>query len=139
LIERRESLSKGKKIQDLLQQGFSTLEIMAAVGVTRDYVSQVRWYLKDPVVFRKIRCEKRKRDPSKRNSYRAKNYAPSRRKAHCSGQPYSQEEDLLILGGFEGTDRELALKLGRSVQAIQVRRVSLPRLKAKEGRDKEGN
>lgn len=69
----------------------------------------------------------RKNHPQKRSKQRAKNYAEGRKHA-IPHLPYTDIEDALILD-FEGTDRELAVKIKRSVQAIQIRR---SRLKAKQ-------
>ena len=70
----------------------------------------------------------REKNPDKRSEARARNYAKGREHAKSTSLPYTDEEDGLILN-FEGTDRELSVKIKRSVQAIQIRR---SRLKAKQ-------
>jgi hypothetical protein len=71
-----------------------------------------------------------------RNEARAANYAQTRVNAKNARRPWSQEEDRAIatrrtatgMGSLQAdlTDRELSKILGRSVQAIQVRRTRLP-------------
>lgn len=70
-----------------------------------------------------------------RNRSRARNYAQTRVNATNARQRWSQEEDRAIatrraglMGSLQAdlTDRELSARLGRSVQAIQVRRARLP-------------
>lgn len=62
----------------------------------------------------------RQRHPEARREERRKNYAATRG-GHATGLRWGQEEDRLLFD-FEGTDRELSAKIGRSVQAIQIRR-----------------
>lgn len=71
-----------------------------------------------------------------RNEARAANYAKGRQHATNARQRWTQEEDRAIatrrtstgMGTLQAdlTDRELSKRLGRSVQAIQVRRARLP-------------
>jgi hypothetical protein len=56
----------------------------------------------------------------KRNLYRQRNYAQTQG-APNTRNPWTEAEDKQVLAR-EVTDRELSAKLGRSVQAIQIRR-----------------
>lgn len=53
------------------------------------------------------------------NRCRKRNYEIGRE--GCQRHDWTQEEEQLLLC-FNGTDRELAKKIGHSVQAIQIRR-----------------
>ena len=53
---------------------------------------------------------------------RRRNYEKGREFDHHRGCRYTEEENKMILGGFKGTDRELAKKTHRSVQALQTKR-----------------
>lgn len=63
--------------------------------------------------------------PGARNEARARNYAQTRVNARNARRRWSQEEDRII-ARRDASDRELSARLGRSVQAIQVRRARLP-------------
>lgn len=65
----------------------------------------------------------RKLHPEKWRRLRKENYARGRINCYRRRAPWSNEEDLRITAPDRPSDRELALELGRSVQAIQVRRV----------------
>lgn len=60
-----------------------------------------------------------------RNEARAANYAKGRAHATNARQRWTQEEDRAV-ARHDVPDRVLAERLGRSVQAIQVRRARLP-------------
>lgn len=60
-----------------------------------------------------------------RNEIRAANYAQTRVNARNAREPWSQEEDRQVAAKAV-PDRTLSERLGRSVQAIQVRRTRLP-------------
>lgn len=69
--------------------------------------------------------------PGARNEARAANYAQTRVNATNARRPWGQEENRAIAtrrwrGERDLTDRQLSERLGRSVQAIQVRRTRLP-------------
>jgi hypothetical protein len=69
---------------------------------------------------------------SRRNEHRAANYAQTREAATSSGLRWEQWEDRAIttrtVQWARGlTDRQLSTILGRSVQAIQVRRTRIER------------
>jgi hypothetical protein len=69
---------------------------------------------------------------SRRNEHRAANYAQTREGARSSGLRWEQWEDRAIttrtVQWRRGlTDRQLSTILGRSVQAIQVRRTRIER------------
>lgn len=60
------------------------------------------------------------KNPAKRNEYRQRNYAQTQN-APNSGKEWTASEDREVMYS-RMTDRELAGKLGRSVQSIQIRR-----------------
>jgi hypothetical protein len=64
------------------------------------------------------------KNPGTRKRDRARNYAKTRKGAVNSGRFWSQNE-ILAIQDRSCTDRELASRLGRSVQAIQVKRTKL--------------
>lgn len=64
-------------------------------------------------------------EDSGRNARRRRNYERGRASATGGYRYWEQEEDRAIMAEDRPTDRELAEKLGRSVQAIQVRRTRL--------------
>lgn len=66
----------------------------------------------------------RLRNPEKRDAGKSKNYNKSRQFATNSRRPWAPE-DVALLSSFDGTDIELSKKIGRSVQAIQVKRSNL--------------
>lgn len=66
----------------------------------------------------------RLRYPDKRSAMRRRNYQRGMRDARRGYQPWTQEEDIKVLA-HSVTDRELARDIGRSVQAIQIRRSRL--------------
>lgn len=63
------------------------------------------------------------RSTEARNEARRKNYAATR--VDLPRRPWGQEEDRQIMAADRPLDRELAKKLQRSVQAIQIRRSRL--------------
>jgi hypothetical protein len=63
------------------------------------------------------------RHPDARNRQRARNYATTQGAAN-TGKLWTSAADERVLAQ-DVTDRELSAELGRSVQAIQVRRVRL--------------
>ena len=69
------------------------------------------------------RDRKAYKDPKKfiahQNRCRKRNYEIGRE--GCQRHDWTQEEEQLLFC-FNGTDRELAKKIGHSVQAIQIRR-----------------
>ena len=69
---------------------------------------------------------KRWRDKNKEahNEMKKRNYHMSTKYATNNKRPWTKEEEKMILE-HSITDRQLAQKLGRSVQAIQVRRSKL--------------
>ncbi len=67
-------------------------------------------------------------NPEEWKKQRAKNYEIGRKHKRQRRKPWTPQEDALVLC-FSGTDRELAAKIERSVQTIQVRR---SRLKKKQ-------
>ena len=56
----------------------------------------------------------------KRNTYRQRNYAQTQGGLNSRKEWTTSEDEMVRARSI--TDRELALKLGRSVQAIQIRR-----------------
>lgn len=60
------------------------------------------------------------KNPAKRNEYRQRNYAQTQN-APNAGKEWTDSEDRMVRAR-QVSDRELALKLGRSVQSIQIRR-----------------
>ena len=58
---------------------------------------------------------------AKRNEYRQRNYAQTAADARNSRAEWTEREDKMVLA-HSIPDRELAAKIGRSVQAIQIRR-----------------
>ena len=70
--------------------------------------------------------KKRWRDKNREatNEMKKRNYHISTKYAVNNKMPWTKEEEKLILE-HSMTDRQLAQKLGRSVQAIQVRRSKL--------------
>ena len=60
-----------------------------------------------------------------RNDRRRRNYAAGAAGATRIRDPWEQHEDKAILSPERPTDRELAARLGRTVQAIQIRRTRL--------------
>lgn len=64
----------------------------------------------------------RKLHPDEWRKYRKENYARGRINCHRRRAPWTNEEDNRITAPDRPKDRTLALELGRSVQAIQIRR-----------------
>ena len=64
----------------------------------------------------------RTNNPLKRNEMRKKNYAATRKGAVNSKRLWSGEEIIKIFSPDRPCDRVLANQLGRSVQAIQIKR-----------------
>lgn len=64
------------------------------------------------------------KNPAKRNEYRQRNYAQTQNAPNAGKEWTDSEDRAVMLRGIGGrmTDRELAEKLGRSVQSIQIRR-----------------
>lgn len=79
--------------------------------MTKGYDSNKKWRLANP--------DKRKDQRDRRRSQTS--FAPN------GGKGWTEEEERLALE-FEGTDMELATKLGRSEHAIQVKRHRLNEL-----------
>lgn len=77
--------------------------------------------MKTPYEYQK---KYRKSHPEVRRRNRKKNYEQSLEGARNSKELWTQHEDAAVLA-HEITDRELAKKIGRSVQAIQIRRARL--------------
>jgi hypothetical protein len=61
-----------------------------------------------------------------RNKERRENYASSRKNATGGYRFWTQQEDREVIA-HAISDRELSRKIGRSVQAIQIRRSRLPK------------
>lgn len=66
----------------------------------------------------------KKRNPEKRNAQRRKNYKSTAAGNIREGSKWIQEEDRLLIN-FDMSDRYLHSIIGRSVQAIQLRRHKL--------------
>ncbi|MFA7254216.1 MAG: hypothetical protein WC107_06735 [Patescibacteria group bacterium] len=67
----------------------------------------------------------KKRHPDRRNALRKANYRSTVKNARNSHKPWEPEEDSAIIAANRPRDRELSALIGRSVQAIQVRRTKL--------------
>jgi hypothetical protein len=80
----------------------------------------------DKMTFNKQ--EWRKKNPKKRNEERKKNYSQTNINCPNATKKWELFEEILVLKR-DKTDRELHIALGRSVQAIQVKR---SKLKAKK-------
>ncbi len=118
-------------------------EIATRLDCRPHYVYQTLWKIKNPEkarcadkVWRKKNSNKRssqyrKQDKKWRNAVRKKNYALGRTSTSNAHQCWTHRDDLLVLGEFSGTDRELGISISRSVQAIQVRRVTLRKAEKK--------
>ena len=72
-----------------------------------------------PNTFRKYKDMEKAR--TTRNQQRKRNYARSRRGAFRRDQGWTAS-DMVMLETFLGTDRQLSTILGRSVEAIQIKR-----------------
>lgn len=66
--------------------------------------------------------------PGLRTKYRRENYAQTIKNATKAYQPWDGESDKAIMAEDRPQDRVLSEKLGRSVKAIQLRRVRLVKL-----------
>jgi hypothetical protein len=64
----------------------------------------------------------RLRNPDKRNKGKKINYSKTRKNAKNTGRPWGDHEVRRIFSTDRPSDRELSVELGRSVQAIQVKR-----------------
>lgn len=67
-----------------------------------------------------------------RREQKRRNYAPPASDGCCSSLRRGRAETILLLS-WSGTDRELAAELGRSVQAVQVKRSRLRGTASKPG------
>ena len=70
----------------------------------------------------------RKKHPDLRNEEKKRNYAKTRRNATNSNLSWTGEEIKMIFSPNRPSDREMSAILGRSVQAIQVKRAKTPRI-----------
>lgn len=67
----------------------------------------------------------RKAHPEKRTEQRRRYYDNTPNAGNSSKEPWTREQDRAITEPNKPTDRELAVRLGRSVRAIQVRRTRI--------------
>lgn len=67
----------------------------------------------------------RKGHPETRNAGRKRHYEQSRPGARNSKERWTTEHDALIIADGRPSDRQLAAQLGRSMQAIQIRRMRI--------------
>jgi len=119
-------LNKAARIRKLLsERTMSPREIAEAVGTTHTYVYHISWDMRSEGGVRSYQRKYRLKHPDQRSRDRRRNYAKGRMSDWNSMGRYTNRENELILGEFEGSDRELAEVIGRSVQAIQVQRTRL--------------
>lgn len=138
----QQGLSKRAQIEALLRlEGDETMDfdkIAEKVGTPIGYVYNViydmksnggmsrarkRWAERHNIsAYQRYNKPRRKKFPRERYDDRRRNYEIGRKFDHHRWCRYTEEENEMILGGFKGTDRELAKKIYRSVQAIQARR-----------------
>jgi len=136
-MQTQQGLSKKAQIEALYclegdeMMGFD--EIAEKVGTSVKYVCNIIYDAKTNGGLDRAHKRWLKRFPEERNDIRRRNYEKGRKFDHHRFCRYTEEEIELILGGFKGTDRELAKEIYRSVQAIQARRCILK----KRLRDKE--
>jgi hypothetical protein len=76
---------------------------------------QLRWRADNPEAWRRMRSGQKRRY-----------YQRTQNNNRCKGKRWTPVEDTKITAADRPTDRKLSKKLGRSVQAIQQRRSSLP-------------
>lgn len=114
-------------IRDLLiKKGLSAKEIHKETSFSLKYVKSIVSDINngggDTCRLRKGQKKYRINNKKQRNHDRRTNYAKGRLYAIKAKKPYSKKELDLIKGGFVGDDRDLAKLIGRSVQAIQIKR-----------------
>ncbi len=122
-------MNKAERIRKLLREKeLSKKEIAEKAGTTVNYVGAILRDIKlggGAISRKRIEAKiHRKNNPELRNEQRKRNYAEGAKNNFCSGEDYASWEDNLILN-FEGSDRELAEKIFRSVQGIQNHRYKL--------------
>ena len=145
-------LSKKAQIEALLclegDDKMSFDEIVEQVGTSIKYVynviydkksnggisrAQKRWIKRHGIKVSRYLKAWRQKFPEKRNEERRRNYEKGSKFDYRRFCRYTKEENEMILGGFKGTDRELAVKIRRSVQAIQSTRCVLKKKLQNEG------
>lgn len=115
---------KALLIKQMLEQKESIREIERKVNVSPGYVSHIKNCLKNNLPTHLYQKKFRSRNPEKRNKERKENYDRGAKYNYSSYVGYSKQEEKIILE-FKGTDRELAKLIGRSVRAIQAKRVKI--------------
>lgn len=111
-------------IKEMLNGGARICDIKKEVDVSYRYISRIKSCLKNDLPTNFHQKKFRSCNLQKRNEERKKNYAKGAKHNHRSCNIYLEIEIKLILKSKK-TDRELAQLLGRSVQAIQVKRTKI--------------
>lgn len=123
--ERRYKLSKADRIRKLFTQKEKPREIATIVNTSKDYVYNIiEDVIKGGGGVRRFRYNQKTynlKHPDKKKKHRRRNYLKGRKNDFRSGKHWTKKEIEIILH-CKGNDRRLAHKIGRSVQAIQVRR-----------------
>ena len=119
-------MTKTDRVRELLKTDMGNKEIADIIGTSANYVKNLRIDIKGgggtTQRFRKDVKNYKLRNTKIRNKQRRGNYGRGAKFNHNSHRRYIPEEDCLIKGDFKGADRELAQSIGRTVQAVQVRR-----------------
>lgn len=101
-------------------------EIARFANTTRYYVSSVSFSLRNPgktkLWSRNGQKKYRLKYTDRRNKHRKTNYLKGREHNTNSWKRWTDEEKEIIKSNSSKTDRELAEEIGRSVQAIQMKR-----------------
>ena len=133
--------SKAEQVRAFLSRGENNPEKIAdEVGTSVSYVYYIKCDLNSGRKWTRVAGEKRRKRKirgeyikkfrashvDRRNEERRKNYAIGRRYIIHSRRRWTNS-DIEMLLNFNGTDRQLSKIIGRSVQAIQVKRVLIKR------------
>jgi len=134
--QRRDVMSKSEMIRQLVLEGCGNKEIAERLQVKVGLVYIIVEDLQQGggIISRKrvLQGQWRKKNKARRNKERYENYLRGNKNAFNRWQPWLTRDDVLVTDWLDGTDRQLAVLIGRSVRAIQARRTKLKKLSRKE-------
>jgi hypothetical protein len=117
------SLKRGKLTSDIIE------EICIASESNSHYVRIIAYdyiiWLKQGGRLRKDEKHYRLVHTNKRNEHSRRNYMIGMKYDYNRHTRYTREEEDMILGKYNGTDRQLGKLIKRSVKGIQVKRAKL--------------